>query len=59
MLRMSLAFLIVALIAGSLGLGGVSWIASEVAWVLFVVFLVLCIVSLVFGGSRTNTPSAI
>ena len=53
MLRLALVFLIIALVAGALGVFRVEWLASEVAWILFVVFLVLFIVSLIAGGRRT------
>jgi uncharacterized membrane protein YtjA (UPF0391 family) len=49
MLRWALLFLIVALIAGALGFLRVEFLASEIAWILFVVFLILFIVSLVMG----------
>jgi uncharacterized membrane protein YtjA (UPF0391 family) len=49
MLRYSLLFLIIALIAGALGLFNAQFIASQIGWVLFVVFLVLFLVSLVMG----------
>jgi uncharacterized membrane protein YtjA (UPF0391 family) len=55
MLRFSLIFLIIALIAGALGLFRVEWLAAEVAWILFVVFLILFVISLVFGR-RTPVP---
>jgi uncharacterized membrane protein YtjA (UPF0391 family) len=55
MLRFSLIFLIIALIAGALGMFRVEWLAAEVAWILFVVFLILFVVSLVFGR-RTPVP---
>jgi len=52
MLQWSLTFLILALIAGVLGFG---FLAAEMAWigkVLFVVFLVLFLVSMISGGVR-------
>jgi uncharacterized membrane protein YtjA (UPF0391 family) len=49
MLGLALLFLLIALVSGSLGLFRVEWMASEIAWILFIVFLVLFIVSLVFG----------
>jgi uncharacterized membrane protein YtjA (UPF0391 family) len=52
MLRWALVFLIVALIAGALGLFRVEYIAAEIAWVFFAIFLILFVVSLVFGGIR-------
>ena len=58
MLRLALLFLIIALIAGALGLGNIAFISSEFAWILFVVFLILFVVSLVVGGpwARTGGP---
>jgi uncharacterized membrane protein YtjA (UPF0391 family) len=47
-LRYALIFLVIALIAEALGLGGVAGESAWIAHVLFVVFLVLFIVSLVF-----------
>jgi uncharacterized membrane protein YtjA (UPF0391 family) len=52
MLYYSLVFLIVGLIAGALGIYGVAAIASQIAWVLFLVGIVLLIVHLVTGASR-------
>jgi uncharacterized membrane protein YtjA (UPF0391 family) len=52
MLYWALIFLIVALVAGALGFGVVAGTAAWIAKVLFVVFLVLFIVSLIFGTRR-------
>jgi uncharacterized membrane protein YtjA (UPF0391 family) len=52
MLYYSLVFLIVGLIAGALGIYGVAAIASQIAWVLFLVGIVLLIVHLVSGRQR-------
>jgi uncharacterized membrane protein YtjA (UPF0391 family) len=52
MLRWALLFLVIALIAGVLGFANVEWMSSQIAWILFVVFLVLFVISLVFGGVR-------
>ena len=49
MLRWAVLFLVIALIAGALGAFRVEFLASEIAYVLCVVFLVLFIVSLVMG----------
>jgi uncharacterized membrane protein YtjA (UPF0391 family) len=49
MLQLSVLFLVIALVAGVLGLSGTQYIAGEIAWVLFVVFLILFVVSFVFG----------
>lgn len=49
MLRWSIFFLLIAIVAGLLGLFRTQFIASEIAWVLFVVFLLLFVVSLILG----------
>jgi uncharacterized membrane protein YtjA (UPF0391 family) len=43
MLSMALTFLIVGLVAGLLGLWGVAQVATQIAWVLFLVGIVLLI----------------
>jgi uncharacterized membrane protein YtjA (UPF0391 family) len=52
MLYWAAVFFVIALIAGFLGFGGVAFGAVEIAKILFFVFLVLFIVSLLFGGLR-------
>ena len=49
MIRAAVLFLVIALIAGLLGLFRVEYLASEIAWILFVVFLILAVVSFIFG----------
>lgn len=49
MLSYALTFLIVALIAGVLGFGVVAGTAATIAKVLFIVFLVLFVASLIRG----------
>ena len=49
MLSWAITFLIIALIAALLGFGGVAGAASGIAQILFGVFLVLFVVSLVMG----------
>jgi uncharacterized membrane protein YtjA (UPF0391 family) len=51
MLRWALIFLVVALIAGALGMFRTEVISSQIAWISFVVFLILAVVSLVTGRS--------
>ena len=46
MLSWAIVFLIIALIAGALGLWRVQAVSSEIAWVLFVIFLILFVVGL-------------
>lgn len=56
MLRLAFFFLVIALIAGALGLYPVAAIGSQIAWICFVVFLVLFLVSMVVGGARSGPP---
>jgi uncharacterized membrane protein YtjA (UPF0391 family) len=49
MLYWAFIFLVVALIAGIFGLTGIAAIASEIAWFLFVVGLILAIVFFIMG----------
>ena len=51
MLRWALIFLVVALVAAAFGYGGISAEAAGIARILFFVFLVLFVVSLL-GGMR-------
>jgi uncharacterized membrane protein YtjA (UPF0391 family) len=59
MLRWAVIFLIIAIIAAILGFGFIAGTAAWIAKVLFVVFLVLFVLSLIFrggmpGGRRTT-----
>lgn len=49
MLGYAITFLVIALIAGVLGLGLVAGLALEIARILFVVFIILFVVSLLAG----------
>jgi uncharacterized membrane protein YtjA (UPF0391 family) len=49
MLRMALAFLILALIAAVFGFGGIAVASAGIAKLLFYLFLVVFLVSLVWG----------
>jgi uncharacterized membrane protein YtjA (UPF0391 family) len=55
MLYYALVFLIVALIAGALGFGFVAFAAAGIAKILFTIFLVLFLVSLIMHLSRGRT----
>jgi len=55
MLRYALIFFVVALIAALFGFGGIAAGAVEIAKILFFIFIVLFIVSLVAGLLR-RTP---
>lgn len=52
MIGWAVTFLIIALIAGVLGLTGVAAAAVDIAWILFVVGLVLSVVFFVLGRGR-------
>ena len=52
MLRWALTFLIVALVAGVLGLGVVAGTAAWIARMLFLVFIVLFVISLIAGRPK-------
>lgn len=49
MLRWALVFLVVALLAAALGFGGIAGVSMEFAKILFIIFIVLFIISLIFG----------
>ena len=49
MLYYALMFLVVGLIAGALGLFGIAAIAGQIAWVLFLIGVVLIIVHMISG----------
>ena len=49
MLSWSVMFLIIAIIAGIFGFGGVAGTATEFARILFVGFLVICVISFILG----------
>ena len=49
MLYYALVFLLVGLVAGALGLGGVSAVATQISWILFLIGIVLLVIHLVSG----------
>ncbi|HXC66679.1 MAG TPA: DUF1328 domain-containing protein [Nitrospiraceae bacterium] len=51
MLYYALVFLVVGLIAGALNVAGVSAIAMQISWILFVVGVVLIVIHLFTGRS--------
>jgi len=55
MLRWAVVFLIVALVAAVFGFGGIAADSAWIAKILFFLFLVLFLVSLVLGG-RAPAP---
>ena len=57
MLRWALVFLVIALIAATLGFTGIYVAAAAVAKLLFYVFLVLFVVSLIMHMARGRGPT--
>jgi uncharacterized membrane protein YtjA (UPF0391 family) len=55
MISLALTFLIVGLVAGLLGLYGVAAMASQIAWVLFLIGVVLLVIHMV--GARRLPPA--
>lgn len=55
MLHWALIFLVVALIAAAFGFGGIAADAAWIGRVLFFIFLVLFVVSLLTGGFTRTT----
>ena len=49
MLYYALVFLLVGLVAGALGLFGIAQVASQIAWVLFLVGIILVVIHVVSG----------
>jgi len=49
MLSWAFLFLIVAIIAGALGLSGIAGTATNIAWILFVVGLIIAVVFAIVG----------
>ena len=56
MLGWALTFLVIALIAGALGFTGIYVAAAAIAKILFFVFVVLFVVSLVMHAARGRGP---
>lgn len=52
MLYYAIVFFVVALIAAALGFGGIAGAATGIAKILFFIFVILFIASLIFGGLR-------
>ncbi|WP_440939985.1 DUF1328 domain-containing protein [Immundisolibacter sp.] len=48
----AITFLIIAIVAALFGFSGIAGVATNIAWILFVVGLVLAVVFLVMGRRR-------
>lgn len=55
MLRWALIFLVVAIIAAVFGFGGIAGTAVGIAKILFWVFLILFLVSIILGRGRPSS----
>lgn len=56
MLRWALIFFVVAIVAAIFGFGNIAQGATGIAKILFVLFLILFVVSLLFGLVRGRSP---
>jgi len=56
MLRWALGFFVLALVAALFGFGGLAATSAGIAKTLFYIFLVVFLVSLVFGLTATRRP---
>jgi uncharacterized membrane protein YtjA (UPF0391 family) len=56
MLYYALVFLVVGLIAGVLGMSGVAAVATQIAWILFIIGVVLLVVHFVTGRRTSRVP---
>jgi uncharacterized membrane protein YtjA (UPF0391 family) len=56
MLYWAVVFFIVAIVAGVFGFGGISAAATDIAQILFFVFIVLFVLSLIFGYRGRRPP---
>lgn len=52
MLRYAIIFFVISLIAAVLGFGGIAGSAAGIAKLLFIGFLILAVLSLIFGRGR-------
>lgn len=56
MLRLALTFLIIAIIAGVFGFGGIMEVSTDIAKILFGIFIILFLIAAVFHAVRGRTP---
>lgn len=52
MLYWAAVFLVIAIVAGLLGMSGVGGLSMNIAWILVVVFVILFVISLIFNGRK-------
>ncbi|MFW5661884.1 MAG: DUF1328 domain-containing protein [Oceanicaulis sp.] len=56
MLRLAIAFFVIALIAALFGFGGIASASAGIAQILFFIFLVLFVLALIVGLFRGRSP---
>ncbi|MCK5859704.1 DUF1328 domain-containing protein [Abyssibacter sp.] len=56
MLRLAIGFFIVAIIAAVFGFGGIAAAATDIAKILFFIFVVLFVLALIAGAVRGRPP---
>ncbi|CFX51457.1 hypothetical protein WBN1229_v1_3455 [Candidatus Filomicrobium marinum] len=59
MLGWAVLFLVIALVAAALGFGGVAAVSVEIAQIVFWVFIVLFVISLIYGLISGRRPPAV
>lgn len=59
MLGWAVLFLVIALVAAALGFGGIAAVSAEIAQLVFWVFIVLFVVSLIYGLITGRRPPAV
>ncbi len=59
MLGWAVLFLVIALVAGALGFGGVASASMEIAQIVFWIFIVLFVVSLIYSLISGRRPPAV
>lgn len=56
MLYWAVVFLIIAIVAAIFGFGGIAVAATGIAKLLFFIFIVIFLITLIFGFSRRRRP---
>lgn len=59
MIRAAIAFFVLALVALLFGMGGIAGLSMDIAKTLLTVFLVLAVISLIFGLVTGRTPRSL
>ena len=57
MLRLALVFLLVSILAAVFGFGNIAGVSMDFARILFFIFVVLFVISLIFGLLNRNGPT--